>query len=355
MEGKKVNKGRVLVTGGSGFVGGHCLLQLLEKGYNVRTTIRSEKKKREVFDMMATGNPGMELSQNLEFAIADLSADANWEAAMQGCDYVLHVASPIGFNVPQTQQAMIRPAVDGTLRVLQAARNAGVKRVVMTSNFGAVGYSHKDPGKLITEESWTDPDQKGLSLYNRSKVLAEKAAWDFIKRNSGLELSVVNPVAIFGPSLNSQLSSGFELLKNMLDGTMKAIPRLELAIVDVRDLADLHIRAMESEAANGQRFLALAEGVMTLPGIADFLRQERPRVTTNMSSKILPDWVVRLTALFNHKARAIVPLLGINRKASNEKARRLLNWQPRSKEEALLTSVDSLVSFGNLTIFAKEG
>ena len=170
----------VLVTGGTGFVGAHCILQLLQKGYKVKTTLRSLNRKKEVLDMLSVG--GITSFENLEFIEADLTKDANWNEAVKSCDYVLHVASPIFLRIPKDENEMIRPAVEGTLRVLKAARDAGVKRVVMTSNFGAVGYSHTDTTKVITEESWTDPNEKGLSAYNKSKVLAERAAWDFMAK-----------------------------------------------------------------------------------------------------------------------------------------------------------------------------
>lgn len=286
---------------------------------------------------------------SLEFIEADLTSDTHWPQAVKDCIFVLHIASPIGLSIPKTEDEMIRPAVDGALRVLKAARDANVKRVVMTSNFGAVGYSHKDPSRLITEESWTDPNQKGLSAYNRSKVLAEKAAWDFVKKEGhNLELAVVNPVAIFGPSLGPDLSSGFELLKNLLDGSMKAIPRLDLAIVDVRDVADLHLRAMTNPAANGQRFLALAGGTLSLPQIASLVRKTRPGVASRISVRILPDWLVRLAALYDPRAKAIAPLLGVNRNASNEKAKKILGWQPRSNEDAIFATVDSLIKYNGL-------
>ena len=202
----------VLVTGGTGFVGIHCILQLLQQGYTVKTTLRSLKRKDVVIAMLKNG--GITDVSRLSFVEADLTNDSNWEEALKGCDYVLHVASPIFIQLPKHEDEMIRPAVEGTLRVLKAARNAGVKRVVMTSNFGAVGYSHQDKNSLITEDSWTDPNEKGLSAYSKSKVLAEKAAWDFMASEGGdLELSVINPMGIFGPSLSPVLSSGFELLK----------------------------------------------------------------------------------------------------------------------------------------------
>ena len=337
----------VLVTGGTGFVGIHTILQLLQKGYTVKTTLRSLNRKNEVFEMLKNG--GITSFENLSFIEADLTTDDNWNEAVKGCEYVLHIASPIYLKIPKDENEMIRPAVDGTLRVLKAARNAGVQRVVMTSNFGAVGYSHKDNTKLITEESWTDPNEKGLSAYNKSKVLAERAAWDFIeKEGGGLELAVINPMAIFGKSLSPVLSSGFELLKNMLDGSMKVIPNITLGIVDVEDVADLHIRAMTNPEAKGQRFLALSGGTMSLPQIARLLKDKMPEAAKNVSTKTLPDWAVRLTAMFSPKAKAIVPLLGINRNASNEKARRILGWKPRTNEEAVLSTVESMIKFGNI-------
>ncbi|KAA2242959.1 aldehyde reductase [Chitinophaga agrisoli] len=335
----------VLVTGGTGFVGIHCILQLLQQGYQVRTTIRSLSKKDEVISMLKTG--GLTSIENLSFTVADLTQDANWEVATQGCTYVLHIASPIHLHLPKHEDDMIRPAVDGTLRVLKAARNAGVQRVVMTSNFGAVGYSHTDRTTLITEESWTNPNEKGLSAYNKSKVLAEEAAWDFIKKEGGaMELTVINPMGIFGPSLSPVLSSGFGLLQKVMDGTMKALPDITLGIVDVRDVAELHLRAMTAPEAKGQRFLALAGGTMSLLEIARLLKEKLPDATQNTSTKKLPRWVVRIAALFNPQAKAMLPLIGIYRNASNEKAKRVLGWRPRSNEEAVLASAESLVKWG---------
>jgi len=337
----------VLVTGGNGFVGLHCILQLLQQGYQVRTTLRTITKKDKVLE--ALKNSGVQNVDKLSFIEADLTNDRNWDTAMNGCTYVLHVASPITLELPKHEDEMIRPAVDGALRILKAARDAGVKRVVMTSNFGAVGYSHKDKTTLITEESWTDPNEKGLSAYNKSKVLAERAAWDFMAKEGGnLELTVINPMGIFGPALNADLSSGFGLLKQVMNGSMKAIPNISLGIVDVRDVADLHLRAMVSAAAKGQRYLALAGGTLSLPQIAKLLKQELPEETKNTSAKLMPDWLVRIAALFNKKAKAIVPLLGVYRNASNQKAKTQLGWQPRSNEDAVLATAKSLLMYKNL-------
>ncbi len=340
---------KVLVTGGTGFVAIHSILQLLNRGYKVRTTVRSLKSKEKIFEMLENG--GITDFSDVEFIEADLTSDTNWAEAMIDCDYVLHIASPIFLRLPKDEDEMIRPAVDGTLRVLKAARDAGVKRVVMTSNFGAVGYSHKDKNSLITEESWTNPNEKGLSTYNKSKVLAEQAAWDFMKNKGGaLELSVVNPMGIFGPSLSPDLSSGFELLKKLLDGSMKAIPDIRLGIVDVRDVADLHILAMESPEAKGQRFLALSGGTMSLLEIVKLLKEKMPYVTEKASTKSLPTFIIRITALFNDQAKAILPLVGVYRNASNEKAKTILGWKPRSNEEAITATVISLIKWKSLKI-----
>ncbi|NOW97936.1 aldehyde reductase [Mucilaginibacter sp. SG564] len=338
----------VLVTGGTGFVGVHVILQLMQKGYKVKTTLRSLKRKEEVLDMLRHG--GIADFKNLRFIEADLMKDDNWKEAVRNCTYVLHIASPIFLALPKDENEMIRPAVDGTLRVLKAARDAGVKRVVMTSNFGAVGYSHKDPYTAITEKEWTDPNEKGLSSYNKSKVMAERAAWDFIQREGGsLELSAINPVGIFGPSLGPDISSGFELVKNLLDGTMMAIPNLTLNIIDVRDVADLHVRAMTSPAAKGERFLALAGGKISMPEIAGLLREKMPVISAKVSTKTLPDWVVRIVALFSPKAKAIASMLKASRNVSNGKARNVLGWEPiATNEEAILLSVESMLKFGNI-------
>ena len=338
----------VLVTGGSGFVGVHCIVQLLQRNYSVRTTLRSMRKKTEVLDMLREA--GVSSLGDIDFIEADLTNDLNWDKAVENCDYVLHVASPIFLRIPKHEDEMIRPAVDGTIRVLKAARDAGVKRVVMTSNFGAVGYSHTDTNTIITEACWTDPNEKDLSIYNKSKVLAEKAAWDFMEKEGGdLELSVINPMGIFGPSFSPVLSSGFEVLKKVMDGSMKQIPNITLGIVDVRDVADLHIRAMINPAANGERFLALAGGILSLPEIALLLKTNLPAVSKNISTRRVPDWVVRIAALFNPLAKGIVPMLSRYRNASNEKARRVLGWQPRSNEEAILASAKSLLKFNLIT------
>ena len=332
----------VLVTGGSGFVGGHCILQLLNAGYAVRTSIRSLSRKQDVIEMLRKG--GANNLESLSFAEADLTGDNGWNEAVKGCVFVLHVATPISLEIPKHEDEVIRPAVDGTIRVLRASKRNGVKRVVFTSSFAAIGYGNFPGDRPFTEDDWSNPNDRSLSAYVRSKGLAERAAWDFMKNEGGpMELAVVNPMAIFGPLLGSQLSSGHQILKQLLDGTMKACPKIDLGIVDVRDVADLHLRVMTHPKAAGQRFLALAGGVMSFHQIAMTLRKHLGKEASKVTTWEVPDWLVRLSAPFSVKARQVVPMLGQVRNASNEKARTILGWTARSNEEAVLAAARSIL------------
>jgi len=337
----------VLVTGGTGFVGSHCILQLLKAGYAVRTTLRSFSRKQEILDMMAHG--GAESVEDLSFIEADLLQDANWNEAVQGCTYVMHVAAPLSLDMPKHEDEMIRPALEGTLRVLKAAKKAGVKRVVLTSSFAAIGYGQKTEDKPFTEENWTNPEEKNLTAYVKSKAIAEKAAWEFMAQDSGqMELTAINPMAILGPLLGPDLSSGHQLLKGLLDGSIKACPPINFGIVDVRDVADLHLRAMTHPAANGQRFLALSGGVVSLHDVAMTLRKGLGADAKKVTINIMPSWMVRLLAPFIPKLKQLLPQLGQDKSASNEKAKNLLGWTPRSNEEAIVTAGESLLRFGLL-------
>jgi len=215
----------------------------------------------------------------------------------------------------------------------------------MTSNFGAVGFSNKNLNSETTEADWTDPNEKGLSTYEKSKLLAERAAWDFIKKEGGkLELSVINPVAILGPSLGTHVSGSFHILKNLLDGTMKAVPNIPLNITDVRDVADLHIRAMIHPEANGQRFIATADGQISMPEIAVFLKTNMPDVAKKVSTKTIPNWILHMASIFSQQAKTAALLLTMNRNVSNAKARKVLGWKPiGTNEEAILAAMESMI------------
>jgi len=336
---------KVLVTGGSGFVGAQVILQLVRAGHQVRTTVRNLTRESAVRAMLKAG--GQEPGDSLSFFAADLESDAGWREATAGCDYVVHVASPIPVNAPKHEDELIVPARDGTLRVLRAARDASVKRVVMTSTCGAIYYGHPPQKAPFDETSWTIVNSD-LTAYVKSKVIAERAAWDFIaSEGRGLELSVVNPAGIFGPILAPDYSSSIELIKRLMNG-MPGAPRIYFGIVDVRDVADLHLRAMAHPSAKGERFIAVSGDSISMVDIARMLRARLGTSARRVPRFQLPDWTVRLAARRDPSVRQLLPLLGKIRNATSEKARRVLGWSPRSNEEALVATAESLIRFGLL-------
>ena len=337
----------VLVTGGSGFIGTHCILQLLAAGHQVRTTIRNLKREGDVRAMLKVG--GAEPRNRLSSFAADLENDAGWREAVAGCDFVLHVASPLPPSVPKHEDELIVPAREGTLRVLRTSRDAGVKRVVVTSSFAAIGYGHKVRETPFNETDWTDPNGDDVAPYTKSKTLAERAAWDFLAREGGsLELSVVNPVAVFGPVMGPDYSASILLVQRMMDGAMPGTPQLYFGAVDVRDVADLHLRAMTHPAAKGERFLAVAGDFLSMLDIAKILKARMGASAKRVPTRQLPNWMVRLAALRDPAIKLILPELGKRKNGTNEKARRMLGWMPRSNEEALVATAESLVRLGLL-------
>ncbi len=289
---------RVLVTGGSGFIGAHCILQLLAAGHEVRTTVRNLNREPDVRAMLKTGgsNPRVPLS----FFAADLENDAGWPQAVASCDYVLHVASPFPADLPKHEDDLIIPAREGALRVLRASRDAGVKRVVLTSSFAAIGYGHPEQTTPFDETNWTDLNGEGLTPYVKSKTIAERAAWDFIAREGGtLELSVVNPVGVFGPILSRDYSPSILIVEKLMDGSMPGCPRLVFGAVDVRDVADLHLRAMTHPAAKGERFLAVAGDFISFLEVARILKSSMGDAGKRVPTRQVPDWLLRVAVLFD--------------------------------------------------------
>ena len=334
----------VLVTGGSGFVGSHVILQLLTAGHTVRATVRSMSREGSV--RTALKGAGADAGSRLSFFAADLVRDQGWADAVAGCDYVIHVASPLPIAPPKTEDELIVPARDGVLRVLKAARDAHVTRVVFTSTCGAIYYGHPPQTAPFDETSWTDINGGEMSAYVKSKAIAERAAWDFMKAEGGaLELSVVNPSGIFGPVLGSDFSSSIELVKRLMDG-MPGCPKLYFGVVDVRDVADLHIRAMTNPAASGERFIAVSGNVMSMLDIATVLKARLGRDAKKVPTRQLPNWVVRLAARFDPGMRTLLPMLGKVRNATSAKAERVLGWKPRSREDAIVATAESLLQFG---------
>ncbi|MCP3465131.1 aldehyde reductase [Bradyrhizobium sp. CCGUVB23] len=335
----------ILVTGGSGFVGIHAVLQLLAAGHEVRTTVRRPDRQADVLAMLREG--GVDAAEWLAFFIADLTRDEGWREAVAGCDYVLHVASPLSTTVPKDENEMIIPARDGTLRVLRAAREAGVKRVVVTPSLGAVGYGHPPRATPFDETDWTNLDGADVQPYVKSKTLAERAAWDFVAREGGgLELAVVNPTGIFGPVLGPDFSGSIEIVKLLLNGAMPAVPRIYFGLVDVRDVVNLHLRAMTAPEAKGERFIAVAGETLSLLDIANVLRRELGPAARRVPRLQAPDWLVRLAATGVPMLRYTLPMLGKVRRSTSAKARRLLGWQARSNDEAILSSAESLIRLG---------
>ncbi|MBO0431125.1 aldehyde reductase [Enterococcus sp. DIV0660C] len=334
---------KVLVTGGNGYLGMQIILALLNQGYEVRATLRSLTKQADVWETLR--NNQVENSEKLSFIQADLAKDEGWEEAMAGITYVLSVASPL-FDAKNKDLTISQQSEEGTLRILKAAARAKVKRVVMTANFGAVGFSNKDRSSLTTEANWTNPDEKGLSAYEKSKLLAEKAAWKFIEdSNTSLELTTINPVAIMGASLNEHVSGSFVLLNSLFNGS--PMPNLPLNLVNVRDVADLHVRAMTHPQAKNQRFIATEDGQISMAEIIALIKKKRPELAKKMKlNHLLPNTFVKLGALFNASAQEGKLMLEINRNVSNQKAKDLLGWQPLSNnEETILESLDTLEKY----------
>jgi dihydroflavonol-4-reductase len=317
-----------LITGGSGYVGTQLAAALLRDGQPVRATVRVPGSEDGLRTAVRRGGAD---DAGLEVVVADLMADDGWKAAMAGCDEVYHVASPIPAAQPKDPDELVVPAREGTLRVLRAARDAGARRVVLTSSFAAVGYTPK-PGGEYTEDDWTDPDMPGLPAYPRSKTVAERAAWDLMASDGGgTELVVVNPTFILGPTLTTELRSSMQLVKGMLDGTLNVVPRQRFGLADVRDVADLHIRAMRVPAAAGQRFLGLADGpTITYLEVAETLRRRLGPLADRLNVQEAP-------------GEEPPPLV-----IRNDRAREVLSWRPRAAETTIVESAESLRDRGLL-------
>lgn len=327
----------VLVTGATGFVGGWCVKDLLARGYRVRVTLRSLGKADALRATLASGTGE---GDRLEVVEADLMDDAGWAQAMAGIDYVLHVASPLG-GAGQTLEQLIGPARGGALRVLKAATAAGVKRVVMTSA-AAVARPPRASGRPSDETVWADPDDPQFDGYRQSKILAERAAWAFMEAEGGTtELVAVLPGAVLGPILSREAMSSAGIVAGLLRGLPKRLPRFGFWVVDVRDLADLHIRAMTAPEAAGQRFLALSEFVW-MEEIAKALRAGLGADAAQVPTRRLPSLAYRIGALFSARMRYFLPDLDKPYPANVEKARRMLGWAPRPARETVVDTARSL-------------
>lgn len=335
----------VLVTGGSGLIAGHCILQLLEQGSSVRATVRSLDQEAAV--RSALEDAGLVHSDRLSFMAANLDDDAGWAEAASDAEFVLHVASPVRPGYVRDENEVIAPAREGALRVLRAARDAGVKRVVLTSAFHAVSWGHPRRSHAFTENDWTHIDGPGVDAYGKSKTLAERAAWDFVSSDAGaIELTTMLPVAVMGPVLGKDITGSNHLIQLMLTGKMRALPDLHVPVVDVRDVAKAHIQAMTAPQAAGERFLLSSGRALSMQEIASILRTELGDAAGRVPTRSAPNLVLRMASFFNPTIRGIVPDLGYAKKTSNRKARSLLDWTPRDPTEAIVAAAESMIRKG---------
>ncbi|HEU4905708.1 MAG TPA: aldehyde reductase [Solirubrobacterales bacterium] len=340
MEGSQANGKTVLVSGGSGFLGGWCVVELLQRGYGVRTTVRDLAREAEVRAAVATQ---VDAGERLTVLAADLQGDAGWAEAAAGCDYVLHVASPFPPVQPEDPDELIVPAREGTLRVLRAALDAGAERIVVTSSVAAVTGSGKAvSGRPLDERDWSDPENMKMTPYARSKTIAERAAWDFMaERGATAKLATVNPGAIIGPTLHDDHSYSLQAIERLIKG-IPGTPKIGFSFVDVRDVADLHIRAMTDPAAGGERFIA-ADRFMWMGEVAAVLRERLGDRAPKVPSRDVPNLVVRGMALFDPSIRSIVGQLGRKTALSSAKAEERLGWAPRPIADSIAECGESLL------------
>jgi dihydroflavonol-4-reductase len=336
-------QGPVLVTGGSGFIGSWCVIGLLQQGYTVRTTVRSLGRESAV--RSAIGKV-VDPQDRLSFHATGLTVDAGWDAAASGCDYILHVASPVAVSEPKNADELIVPARDGTRRAVGAALRAGVKRVVLTSSVAAASPRAGARESVSDETVWTDLDDPKVSAYSRSKTLAERTAWDLIRASGGATtLATVNPSVVLGPVLSRDFSASVQVVERLLSGGVPGLPRLGFCFVDVRDVADLHIRAMTAPEAAGQRFIAAGDFAW-IADLAALLRARLGDAANKVPTRKVPDLVVRVAALFDKSLAAVAPRLGEKRVFTSAKAQRVLDWRSRSLEETVLDCARSLIATG---------
>lgn len=335
----------VLVTGATGHLGGHSVARLLDEGYRVRVTVREPGQGDEVLDRIRQS--GVNPDGRVEVRTAALSADEGWAEAVAGARYVLHHASPFPFTPPADDDEVVRPARDGALRVVRAAREAGVRRVVLTSSYAAVGYTVRPDGRY-SEADWTNVDDD-IPAYHRSKTLAERAAWDDVRNNGGVELSVVNPTGIFGPLLGTRTSATIGLVQGFLQGATPVVPRMYFGVVDVRDVVDLHLRAMLHPDAAGERFIGVSGKSISFLDMAKMLARHLPSLADRVPARELNNEEVREGAKTEPALREAAVLGGQVPVISNDKARTVLGWRPRPVETTITDTADSLIKLGVVT------
>ena len=330
----------VLVSGGSGYIAGYLIRQLVNEGWIVHTTVRSLAKEAAVRELLKVDN------SRLKFFAADLNSDAGWADAMAGCSHVAHVASPLPMGIPKDANELIVPARDGALRALRAAKAAGVQRFVMTSSVAAISYGRGRGVHHFTEADWTDLSKAGISPYIQSKTVAERAARDWMAAEGGaMVFCSICPSVVLGPVWSGDYSASVSVVKMLLNGRMGACPDIGFGVVDVRDVADLHVRALKAPNMAGERFIASGR-FMKIREVADILRAQLGADASKVTTRNVPDWMVRVGALFNPLAKAVVGELGSVRNQSPEHARKMLGWATRPVEQSIVDTARSLLDQG---------
>ena len=332
--------GQVLVTGGSGYIGGFVIRQLVAEGWTVNTTIRSLAREAEVRKALAVP------ADKLNFFAADLLSDAGWAEAVAGCSHVVHVASPLPNGAVKHEDDLIVPAREGALRALRFAKAAGVKRVVMTSSVAAIAYGHGKKIGTYTEAVWTDVNGPQVHAYAKSKTLAERAARDWMAAEGGaMEYVSVNPAAVLGPVLSADFSSSVQIITRLLSGSLPGLPNFGFGVVDVRDVADLHVRALTAEGIDGERFIASGPFMM-MKDVAAVLRDRLGNEARKVPTRGLPDFLLQLSALFDPTIRMVTGELGKQRITPSDHARDVLGWVPRPAADTIADSARSLIDMG---------
>jgi len=336
----------ILVTGASGFIATHTIAQLLEKGYKVRGTVRSMQKETKIRESVSRL---VQKDAQLEIMPAELNQDEGWKEALKDVEYVLHIASPFPLQEPRHEDELIKPAVEGTLRVLRFAHDANVKRVVQVSSNAAVSAGYSGDNRIFTEADWSRVENN-IGEYSKSKTLAERAAWEFIngsENKNEMEMVAINPPLVFGPVPNKNYNTSSEVIRTYMLGQVPGTAKIKMACVDVRDVASAIISAMEIKDAAGNRFLVSA-GELWTKEIAQILSDEFSKHGYKIPTIQLPSFLVRLFALFDPKVRVLVNTLDWDFHISNEKAKQILKWNPRSPKESVLSMAESLVEQGIL-------
>lgn len=332
--------GTALVTGGSGYIAGFLIRQLIDNGWTVHTTVRNLKREAEVRGWLAVDDG------KLKFFAADLEHDSGWAEAIAGCTHVAHVASPFPLDVPKHADELIVPAREGAFRALRFARAAGIRRFVLTSSMAAVAYGHGKGGGIYSEDDWTNLDDPNVMPYPRSKTVAERAARDWVKAEGGdMEFASVNPAAVFGPLLSDDLSTSIELVKQLLDGKVPMCPDIGFGIVDVRDVADLHYRALTAPSVRDERYVCSGP-FLKMIDVANLLRANLGEQARKVPARKMPDWLLKLFALVRPELKQLVAELGNVRGGDSSHAMQTLGWTMRTPEEAILATAHSLIERG---------